>query len=400
MNQCKFWLYQVLDNIMIMKFILVFLVSLYAIQGIGQQPENSNSTISNQEIYQEEESKSNNNRMDSVPIRQKSESRNMKKDKAPSRIQTKSESSGFYKAQSSQVLESESKKVKYQSSSRTPSVESQRVMDAEVEQLRTIDDESFEYHLYNYVSGNYDVSRQESLYTAASIDGNNKEVQRLMVANSIVMGNETATKKGLVKLVKNGSLSKETISYTEDVLESANGNDILITHGTNDSYGAIYNQLIDREEFGSICIISLDLMKSSSYRELIRKKGFKVPTREVVDIQFFIELCNLNRNKGLSISMTLPLAYLRPIASKLIPYGLVLRTGSQKPLCASDLEILWNKKLNKKNLTEFTSAESRNYAKNYRPTKVILEEFHDSNKSNHYMKSSDQKSKKGNKKGN
>jgi hypothetical protein len=400
MNQCKFWLYQVLDNIMIMKFILVFLVSFFAIQGFGQQPENSNSTISNQEIYKEEESKSNNNRMDSVPIQEKVESRSVKKDKAPSRIQTKSGSSGFYKAQSSQVLESESKKVKYQSSSRSPSIESQRVMDSEVEQLRTIDDESFEYHLYNYVSGNYDVSRQESLYTAASIDGNNKEVQRLMVANSIVMGDETATKKGLVKLVKNGSLSKETISYTEDVLESSNGNDILITHGTNDSYGAIYNQLIDREEFGSICIISLDLMKSSSYRELIRKKGFKVPTREVVDIQFFIELCNLNRNKGLSISMTLPLAYLKPIASKLIPYGLVLRTGSQKPLCASDLEILWNKKLNKKNLTEFTSAESRNYAKNYRPTKVILEEFHDSNKSNHYMKSSDQKSKKGNKKGN
>ena len=213
---------------MIMKFILLFIVSFITIQGFGQPPENSNSTISNQEIYQEEESKSNNNRMDSVPIQQKVESRNVKKDKTPSRIQTKSESSGFYKVQSSQVLESESKKVKYQSSSRTPSVESQKVMDSEVEQLRTIDDESFEYHLYNYVSGNYDVSRQESLFSAASIDGNNKEVQRLMVANSIVTGDETATKKGLVKLVKNGSLSKDTISYTEDVLESANGNDILL----------------------------------------------------------------------------------------------------------------------------------------------------------------------------
>jgi hypothetical protein len=402
MNQCKFWLYQLLDNIMIMKFILLFIVSFLAINGFGQPPENSNSntTISNQGIYQEEETESIDVRMDSVPIRNKQESRDIKKDKASGRIQTKPRSSVFYKAQSSQLLESESKKVKYQSFSRTPSVESQKVMDSEVEQLRTIDDESFEYHLYNYVSGNYDVSRQESLFNAASIDGNNKEVQRLMVANSIVTGDESATKKGLVKLVKNGTLSKETISYTEDVLKSANGNDILITHGTNDSYGAIYNQLIDGLAFGSICIISLDLMKSSSYRELIRAKGFKVPKREVVDIQFFTELCNLNRNKGVSISMTLPLAYLKPIASKLVPYGLVLRTGNQKPLCASDLESLWNNEFNKKNLTEFTSAESRNYAKNYRPTKVILEEFHDSNKSNHYMKSSGQKSKKVNKKGN
>ena len=65
-------------------------------------------------------------------------------------------------------------------------------------------------------------------------------------------------------------------------------------------------------------------------------------------------------------------------------------------LCASDLDDLWNKDFNKKNLNEYTSLESRNYAKNYRPTKVILKKFHDSNKSNYYMKSSEKKSKKGN----
>ena len=399
MNQSKCWLYQVLDNIMIMKFILFFVVLFFAIDGFGQPPENStfNSTNSNQEIQLEEEIKTYGNYMDSVaPVSKKQESREFNKDKVPKRNQENLSPSSSFKVQSSQVLELESNKVKYQISSRSPSVESQKVMDSEVEQLRNIDDESFEYHLYNYVSGNYDVTRQESLYRAEAIDGNNQEVQRLIVANSIATGDDNATRKGLVKLVNNGTLSKETISYTDDVLESAKGNEILITHGTNDSYGTIYNQLIQGPVFNSICIVSLDLLKSSSYRELIKGKGVKVPNREVVDIQFFIEMCNLNSNKGISISMTFPLEYLKPMASQLVPYGLVLRTGKQKPLCASDLDDLWNQDFNKKNLNEYTSPESRNYAKNYRPTKVILKKFHDSNKSNDYMNSSEKKRKKGN----
>ncbi|MDC1266383.1 hypothetical protein N8Z75_00255 [Crocinitomicaceae bacterium] len=399
MNQSKCWLYQVLDNITIMKFILFFVVLFFAIYGFGQPPENStfNSTNSNQEIQLEEEIKTYGNYMDSVaPVSKKQESREFNKDKVPKRNQENLSPSSSFKVQSSQVLELESKKVKYQISSRSPSVESQKVMDSEVEQLRNIDDESFEYHLYNYVSGNYDVTRQESLYRAEAIDGNNQEVQRLIVANSIATGDDNATRKGLVKLVNNGTLSKETISYTDDVLESAKGNEILITHGTNDSYGTIYNQLIQGPVFNSICIVSLDLLKSSSYRELIKGKGVKVPNREVVDIQFFIEMCNLNSNKGISISMTFPLEYLKPMASQLVPYGLVLRTGKQKPLCASDLDDLWNQGFNKKNLNEYTSPESRNYAKNYRPTKVILKKFHDSNKSNDYMNSTEKKRKKGN----
>jgi hypothetical protein len=399
MNQSKCWLYQVLDNITIMKFILFFVVLFFAIDGFGQPPENStfNSTNSNQEIQLEEEIKTYGNYMDSVaPVSKKQESREFNKDKVPKRNQENLSPSSSFKVQSSQVLELESNKVKYQISSRSPSVESQKVMDSEVEQLRNIDDESFEYHLYNYVSGNYDVTRQESLYRAEAIDGNNQEVQRLIVANSIATGDDNATRKGLVKLVNNGTLSKETISYTDDVLESAKGNEILITHGTNDSYGTIYNQLIQGPVFNSICIVSLDLLKSSSYRELIKGKGVKVPNREVVDIQFFIEMCNLNSNKGISISMTFPLEYLKPMASQLVPYGLVLRTGKQKPLCASDLDDLWNQGFNKKNLNEYTSPESRNYAKNYRPTKVILKKFHDSNKSNDYMNSTEKKRKKGN----
>lgn len=400
MNQCKFWLYQALDNIMIMKFILFFIVLSFAINGFGQPPENTNSnaTYSNQEVLEEEEIQKTtpNLELDSVAIQNKSESRSDYKDNIPRRSREKKRFSSSFQIQSKQVLETESNKVKYQSNSRSPSIQSQQIMDREVERLKEIDDDSFEYHLFNYVSGNYDVTRQESLYRAQAIDGTNQEVQKLMVANSIATGDQSAAGIGLVKLVKGGVISKETVSYTEDVLKSAKGNDVLFTHGTNDSYGTLYNQFIKGNEFGSICIVSLDLMKSNAYRALIQAEGVVVPNREIIDVQFFVELCRLNMNKGISISMTFPIEYLKPLANQLVPYGLVLRTGTQKPLCASDLEELWNTQFNKKNLTEYNSIESRNYSKNYRPTEKILKDYHDSNQTNHYMKSIEgQKGKKG-----
>jgi len=374
-----------------MKFILFFLTLLFAFSAYTQPPENTNSSTnySNQEPIEESEILRivPSIGMDSVSMKIKSESNRDYKNVTPKRSKESKGYSSAHKMQSKQLLETESKKVKYQSNSRSPSVKSQQIMDVEVEKLKEIDDQSFEYHFYNYVSGNYDEKRQESLYKAQSIDAENQEVQKLMVANSLVQGDLKSAKNNLIILANNGVLSKETIAYTEDVLISAGDNELLLTHGTNDSYGAIYNQQIQGNKFSSIHVVSLELMKSDSYRESMRSKGIEVPNRKSVDVQFFVELCRLNSNKGISISMTFPIAYLKPLADQLIPYGLVLKTGLQKKLCASDLEDLWNHQLNKKNLTKFNSAESKNYARNYRPTEKILNDYYNSKQSNYYMKS-------------
>jgi hypothetical protein len=295
-------------------------------------------------------------------------------------------------SQSKQVLESETKRVKYQSNSRSPSIQSQQRMDNELELLKEVGDQSFEYLLYHYISGNYDVSRQSSLYKAVEIDASNTSVHQLLVANSVAKGDQNEAKKYLIKLVKSGSLSQETIAYTDDVLKSSADNQILLTHGTNDSYGCFYNQYIVSNQFNSPVVVSLDLLKSQSYRDLLDKKGINLPDLETVDVQYFKEFCDLNSSKGISISMTFPIDYLRPIAKRLIPYGLVFRTGKQVPLCASDLDELWRNEFNKKNLNEFDSQESRNYSKNYVPTQTILENYHKANQGNIYMNS--QKAKK------
>ena len=63
----------------------------------------------------------------------------------------------------------------------------------------------------------------------------------------------------------------------------------------------------------------------------------------------------------------------------------VFRTGKQMPLCASDLDKLWRNGLNKKNLNDFDSPESRNYSKNYVPTQTILKNYYKANQRNIYM---------------
>ena len=368
-----------------MKYFLFFMMVFLMFNILAQEPENSPPVLNSIEINEVELENKKTNQSDQKFF----ESEEERVTPTRSKIKTRSQSKDAYKSslyiQSKQVLETETKRAKYQSNSRSPSIQSQQRMDAELELLKRVDDQSFDYHLYHYMSGNYDVSREGSLYNAIEIDVSNTSVQQLLVANSVVKGDDNEAKKYLIKLVKSGSLSQETIAYTEDVLKSSAENQILLTHGTNDSYGCFYNQYVVSNQFNSIVVISLDLLKSQSYRELLIKKGINLPDLETVDVQYFKELCDLNASKGISISMTFPIDYLRPIANRLIPYGLVFRTGKQVPLCASDLEQLWNNEFNKKNLNEFDSQESRNYSKNYVPTQTILENYHKANQGNMYM---------------
>ena len=100
---------------------------------------------------------------------------------------------------------------------------------------------------------------------------------------------------------------------------------------------------------------------------------------------YFKEFCALNSDKKIAVSLTLPIDYLRRIAPFSTPYGLVLITGNQKALCLTDLEKLWNNQLNKRNLTVHKSKLAQNYARNYKPSKVLLERFHEQQNSYPYI---------------
>jgi hypothetical protein len=283
------------------------------------------------------------------------------------------------------IISSEFSKTKSQSSTqkiqRSPTPQMQQALDEKVEELQEIDPNSFEYNLFNYSSGNYDVGREKYLKTAELQQPGNVEVQKLSAANSIVIGDTLNAKKYLNQLEFKQIIQVETIDYTSDVLKSAEGNSTLITHGFNDSYGAYQNQF-NKNQQTDIDVISLDFMQSQSYRDVLTTKGYDVPVQKEVNVNYLKSFCELNADKNIAISMTLPKEYLVPLQSKLYTCGLIFEYRESLNVQGSaKLEDLWYNQLNKKVLNVYKTSLSNAYAGNYLPMLLYLK--------NHYKQQND-----------
>ena len=277
--------------------------------------------------------------------------------------------------QSSQLFDMEYKQSRRQTNSRMISPQSQKRMEVALEKIEEDEAASFEYNLYNYMLGNYNSANEMFLNQAEAMRPDDQRVVLQRIANECVKGDTVSTKKYLNKLKSNQTLDIETLDYAEDVLASSRGNDILVTHGVKDSYGVLYHQLNGSAYGQKPLLVSLDLLRSSEYRDILEQKGVLFPSSNQIDTDYFKKFCALNSEKKIAISLTLPIDYLKRISSYAVPYGLVLITGAQKDLCLSDLEKLWVSKLNKRNLTVHKSKQAKNYARNYLPAQKLLERY-------------------------
>ena len=348
----------------------------------AQIPENnkseSNELIHSNSFLMESEVREK-KKLDSIGKNQLKENRTFPKTRTiKSRAKLNNSQSGYssQSIQSSQIIEMEYQQSRKQSNSRMISPESQKRMGVELEKIGVDAAASFEYNLYKYTLGSYNSKMESFIDKAEQLRPNDQRVVLQKLANECVKGDTISVKQYLTKLKGNQTLDDETLAYAEDVLVSSRGNDILITHGINDTYGIMYHQLNAMDKVDEkIVLISLDLLRSEQYRALLRGQGVRVPSSTNIDTEYFKQLCALNSKKKIAISLTLPVDYLRKISSFAVPYGLVLITGNQNKLCFSDLQKLWDSKLNKRNITAFSSTQSKNYAKNYVPTQKLLERF-------------------------
>jgi hypothetical protein len=127
-----------------------------------------------------------------------------------------------------------------QRTQRSPSAAQQSQMNQVVDDLEQNAPESFEFHYFKYVAGNYNVSLVDDLKKAESLRPQNSDVQIQLAAYHIIMNDAKNAQVYLDKLIKSTRLSQEALDYAEDLLKSAPDNGTLITHGFDDSYACYY----------------------------------------------------------------------------------------------------------------------------------------------------------------
>ena len=266
------------------------------------------------------------------------------------------------------MIRQNSKSNKFQ---RTPLPAEQAEMDAKVKQLELISPNSWEYQLAYYSAGNYNLDRSAALEKAYEMNQENLEVQKQYVSFKYMKGDTLSVQDALSLMSVNDVISLEVESYTSDVLTSCTMNSTLITHGFEDTYGAMLNQFSHQQRM-DVKVISLDFLQSPQYREELKGLGYHLPKSTKIDVAYLGQFCALNSDKELFLSVTIPRNYLEPLAKKLFPVGLTFQYVESP---AEDLpfrqENFWFEQFNKYGLTE--GEERSKFAMNYMPMLMYLE---------------------------
>jgi hypothetical protein len=294
----------------------------------------------------------------------------------------RSESASFSKKQVvSKSFTQLKKSASSQPQSRSIESSMQEALDQKVMELQADSTAEFEYNLFYYMAGNYDVERAPFLQKAAELSPNNTDVLIQSMANSIIIGDTTDAKKYLMKLKAEEQISEEGLSYAADVLLSSADYNTLITYGFLDTYCVLYEQIVNKNS-NQIPVISLDFLQSQHYRTALTKLGYAIPEQREVNVAFLESFCAANQDKNLALSLTIPSPYFVPLQSNLVPFGLIFEVQSSKDLPSlktlQTQEDLW-RTMNKKNITKFKSPLSNNLSSNYLPMLFYLESEYDLN---------------------
>lgn len=271
------------------------------------------------------------------------------------KIQTELTNFSYYESQS-----------QTQTQQRSPTKFQQTQMNNAVSYFETNAPESFECHYYKYLSGNYNTDLFPHLQAAEKLRPNNADVQVQMAAYYMINNSKIEALNYLDKLVENKRLVQSVIVYGEDVLISVPANGILITHGFDDTYGVWYAQMKNGVR-NDVTVISLDLLQSSKYVEMLKAKGLLFPNTNVIDVAFLNQFCSMNVAENLNISLTTPKEYFKPILSNVYLSGLVFEYKTSVYDNFWRNEKLWNDELKKKLVDNSIDEKGRVLSSNYLP---------------------------------
>lgn len=257
----------------------------------------------------------------------------------------------------------------YQNSRRSPTLDQQVQMNEVVAYYEQNDPNSFEYHYFKYVSGNYNVEWYAHLEKAKKLKPNNLDVAVQLVAYHYIMDQGIALNEQLAFLFQSGKIEPEMLTYSKHLLQSVEEGGVLLTHGFDDTYSALYAQQIQKVR-EDVNVVSLDFLQSDYYRKKLANKGLKMPTLTIVDVRFLQDLCTQNSVGKIHLSMTIPKPYLQTVVSNLAVVGLTFRYDASKTDYLQKNAELWQ--LWKTEMFSYTKESVKKLSSNYLPLLFYL----------------------------
>jgi len=263
-----------------------------------------------------------------------------------------------------------------QITSRTPTLEQQAEMNTAIDYYKLNAPESFEYHYFTYIAGNYNLDLIMHLEKAKELKPTNSDVIVQMAAYHTIISDTNASSKELSQLVQMGKIEADVLTYDNALLNSVSTNGILLTHGFDDAYGSFYLQQNNNVR-NDVKIVSLDLMQSKVYRDSLQKDGFQIPSSQVVDVQFFQDFCAQNQSKNLNLSMTFPKPYLQPQINQLEVQGLVYVFKDLSKNRATENQQIWKIINLSKAIESVHTEKGKQLTANYLPMLFYLKDLYE-----------------------
>ncbi len=238
-------------------------------------------------------------------------------------------------------------------------------MNQELEKMEQLNAISFDYQLNNYLIGQHDFSKINSLKMASEWSPQNEKVQLQWIAYHFIMKNYSNLIASLKSIEQSNYFNTELYWYAKDVLSGLPKNAVLVTHGYADSYPILVQQYIYNHR-KDVKIINLDFLTNKEMRQNLTKEGWKIPSNTTINTAFLAEFIALNplRIKDIFISMTVPQTYFNEIVKPIEIVGLsfaLASSASNENINSSFVKSV----LNNSKPNGWTSTEGKRVKANY-----------------------------------
>lgn len=236
-----------------------------------------------------------------------------------------------------------------------------------LDQIKSLDANSFEYHLIHYINGNYNVSLKESLFKAYQLNSTDEQVLKEMLAYYVITDNGPKQIEFVKKLQK--YYTSTELAYYQDAMPK-NSNAVLLSSSQEDLFGFLFVKLV--YEVGSdVQLINLDLLKNDDYRaNQTAAAGMSFIDFLGVE-QSFVKTLITKATKKVFVSSTVPQNYMNALGDNIFIAGLTYQYGAinQRQILDEFWTNLKSKDISKLVLTK--SVEKKLYS-NYLPPLLTL----------------------------